>query len=70
MHSIRFRWILANRDLLVKLCDTKKSTDEVSRLLSAFSNVDREKKQLEAKVVELQVAAARSAAQDHHTGEK
>uniref|UniRef100_A0A0P5QV97 Putative NADPH--cytochrome P450 reductase protein n=1 Tax=Daphnia magna TaxID=35525 RepID=A0A0P5QV97_9CRUS len=36
----------------------KKSTTEVSHLLTAFSTVDREKKQLEAKVVELQVAAA------------
>ncbi len=39
----------------------KKSTTEVSHLLTAFSTVDREKKQLEAKVVELQVAAAAAA---------
>lgn len=36
----------------------KKSSVEVSHLLTAFSTVDKEKKQLEAKVVELQVAAA------------
>ena len=36
----------------------RRSTTDVSHLLTAFSTVDREKKQLESKVVELQVAAA------------
>lgn len=36
----------------------KKSSSDVSHLMTAFTTVDKEKKQLEAKVVELQVAAA------------
>ncbi|XP_059350316.1 CAP-Gly domain-containing linker protein 1-like isoform X3 [Daphnia carinata] len=44
--------------LRLEAVSLKKSTTEVSHLLTAFSTVDREKKQLEAKVVELQVAAA------------
>ena len=43
-----------------QLSEVKKSNGDVSRLLTAFSTVDREKKALEAKVVELQVAAARN----------
>lgn len=43
-----------------ELSEVKKSSGDVSRLLTAFSTVDREKKALEAKVVELQVAAARN----------
>lgn len=40
------------------MTELRKSTTDVSHLLTAFSTVDREKKQLESKVVELQVAAA------------
>ncbi len=42
----------------MQITELKRSTTDVSHLLTAFSTVDREKKQLESKVVELQVAAA------------
>ena len=45
-----------------------KRSSDVSHLLTAFSTVDREKKQLEAKVVELQVAVSRNSAADVQIG--
>ena len=48
--------------------ELKRASSDVPRLLQAFNNADRDKKKLEAKVVELQVAAARSSAQDAGTG--
>merc|ERR1712071_254972 len=48
--------------------DLEKSNKDVSHLLTAFSTVDREKKQLEAKIVELQVALARSDSADSQPG--
>jgi chromosome segregation ATPase len=48
--------------------ELKRASSDVPRLLQAFNNADRDKKKLEAKVVELQVAAARSSVQDAGTG--
>ena len=46
----------------------EKTSKDVAHLQTAFSTVDREKKQLETKIVELQVALARNNSVDSQSG--
>ena len=46
----------------------QQKTSDSSRLLSAYTSLEKEKRNLEEKIVELQVAAARSNSADTQTG--